>query len=501
MREKFELLRRKYSDIADLHSAIFVLHWDQQVYMPKGGAAARARTRGTLEELAHLKFTAPEIGRLIAELYDWTQNLGHDSFEASYLRVVKRDYDKAVRLPSDFVVEFAKTSSESLEAWTKALAAADFRIFSPYLSKVLKLVSRKADILGFEGSPYNALLDVYDPGVKKEYLEPLFKKLADGLKPVIQSISANSDRVSDNCLHGVFDEDAQFSLTGEIIQAMGYDLERGRQDRSLHPFTINFSNDDVRITTRTRKDYLPAAVYGSIHECGHAFYEQGVPPDFEGTPLSGGASLGVHESQSRFWENIVGRSRGFSKWILPKFRTHFPGRFEHLSPEDLYRAVNKAAPSFIRVEADEVTYNLHVMLRFEMETALLEGGLKVADAPEFWNAKMNEYFGLTPKNACDGILQDIHWSLGSMGYFPTYTIGNLISAQLAEKLSADLGDIDAIIEDGGFAKILGWLRTRVHIHGKKYLPGELLKKAINDELRVEPFLNYIKNKYSGIYGF
>jgi len=469
--------------------------------MPGGGAAARARAISALEELAHRKFTAPETGKLIAGLYDWAQSLGHDSFEASYLRAVRRDYDKAAKLPPEFVAEFSKTVSEALDAWTKARAASDFSAFSPYLSKILDLNIRKAEIFGFEKSPYDALLDIYEPGVKKEHIEPLFKKLADGLKPIIKSISANSDRVSGDCLHGIFDEDAQLRLTGGIIKDLGYDLSRGRQDRSAHPFTIGVSINDVRITTRTQTNYLPAAVYGSIHECGHALYAQGVPPEFESTPLSDGASLGVHESQSRFWENIVGRSLSFSKWVLPKYRAHFPGKFDHISPEDLYKAVNRSAPSFIRVEADEVTYNLHIMLRFEIETLLLERKLKVADAPEFWNARMKDYFGLTPQKASDGILQDIHWSLGSMGYFPTYTLGNLLSAQIYNKLSAELGGMDTLIEKGDFHTILGWLRAKIHTHGRKYLPDELLKKAINDELRVEPFLDYIKSKYSGIYKF
>ncbi len=501
MREKFNSLKQKYSEVADISSATSLLQWDQQVYMPRGGAAARARATSALEELAHRKFTAPETGKLIAELYDWAQGLGHDSLEASYLRAIKRDYDKSAKLPPEFVAEFSRTVSEAIEAWTKARTESNFGVFSPYLSKILELNIRKAEIFGFEKSPYDALLDIYEPGVKKEHIEPLFKKLADGLKPIMKSISANADMVSNDCLHGVFDEDEQLKLTGEIIKDLGYDLERGRQDRSAHPFTIDFSINDVRITTRTQKDYLPAAVYGSIHECGHALYAQGVDQEFEGTPLSGGASLGLHESQSRFWENIVGRSLGFSKWVLPKYRSHFPGKFEHLSPEDLYKAVNKSAPSLIRVEADEVTYNLHIMLRFEIETMLLEGKLKVADAPELWNAKMQEYFGLKPQKACDGILQDIHWSLGSMGYFPTYTLGNLVSAQLAGQLSKALGGLGSLIEKGDFPTILGWLRSNIHVHGRKYLPDELLKKAINDELRVEPFLDYIKDKYSKLYGF
>jgi carboxypeptidase Taq len=501
MREKFNLLKQKYSEVADISSATSVLHWDQQVYMPRGGGAARARAISALEELAHRKFTAPETGKLIAETYDWAQALGHDSFEASYLRAVKRDYDQAAKLPAEFVAEFSKTVSEAIGAWTQARADSNFGAFAPWLEKILELNIKKAEILGFKNSPYDALLDLYEPGIKKEHIEPLFSELAKGLKPIMKSISANAVAVSNDCLRGDFDEDAQLRLANEIVRDLGYDLERGRQDRSAHPFTIDFSINDVRITTRTIKNQFTAAIYGSIHECGHALYGQGSPQEFEGTPLSGGASLGVHESQSRFWENVVGRSLGFCKWVLPKYRKHFPGKFDALSPEDLYKAVNKSAPSFIRVEADEVTYNLHIMLRFEIETMLLERKLKVADAPEFWNARMKDYFGLTPKKASDGILQDIHWSMGSMGYFPTYTLGNLLSAQISEKISQELGGTEARIEKGDFKPILAWLRKNIHAHGRKYLPDELLKKAINDQLRVEPFLDYIRNKYSKIYGF
>lgn len=501
MREKFETLKKLYAEVADIGSAAALLHWDQQVYMPKGGASARARASSALEEIGHRKFTSPEMGALINGLHDWAQGMGHDSFEASYLRVIKRDYDKAVKLPPEFVAEFSRAVSEAIQAWTKAREGSDFNAFAPHLQKILDLNIRKAEILGFEKSPYDALLDLYEPGVKKSDIEPLFKKLSDGLKPVIKAINENADKVDNDLFHGLFDEDAQLKLANEIVRDLGYDFERGRQDRSAHPFTIDFSINDVRITTRTFKDFLPACVYGSIHECGHALYAQGVDQSFEGTPLSGGASLGIHESQSRFWENIIGRSLAFSKWALPKYRKYFPGKFEHLEPEQLYSALNKSAPSFIRVEADEVTYNLHIMLRFEIETMLLDRKLKVADAPEFWNAKMKDYFGLTPQKASDGILQDIHWSLGSMGYFPTYTLGNLVSAQLYNELLRDKPDVMACVERGEFSRPLAWLRANIHIHGRKYLPNELLKKAINDELKVEPFLNYINDKYSKIYGF
>ncbi len=501
MEQKFLELKKKLSEVAAVNSAAAVLGWDQQVYMPAGGAEARAASVSALEEIAHVKFTSDETGRLISETYGWAQGLGEDSFEASFLRAARRDYDRAIKLPAEFVGEFSRATSATINAWTGARAASDFAAFAPHLQKILDLNLRKAEIFGYKASPYDALLDLYEPGATKAALEPIFKKLADGLKPVIREINARAGSVSNELVKGDFDENTQLALVNEVVGALGYDFNRGRQDRSAHPFTTDFSVNDVRITTRTHRDYLPAAIYGSIHECGHALYGQGTPKNFEFTPLAGGASLGMHESQSRFWENIVGRSLPFCRWLLPLLRKHFPGKFDKVGAEELYSAVNRSAPSMIRVESDEANYNLHILLRFEIETALLEGRLKVADAPEFWNARMREYFGITPAKASEGILQDIHWSLGAIGYFPTYTLGNLISAQLAEKLNTDLPGWKELPERGDFAPILNWLRKHIHSQGRKYLPEQLLKRELGEGIRVEPFLNYIQDKYSKLYGF
>ncbi|OGR66886.1 MAG: carboxypeptidase [Elusimicrobia bacterium GWC2_61_19] len=501
MEPKFQELKKKLSEVSAINSAAAVLSWDQQVYMPPGGAEARGAAISTLEELGHVKFTAPETGKLIDETYAWAQGLGEDSFEASYLRAARRDYDKAVKLPAEFVGEFSRATSAAIDAWAKARANSDFKAFAPHLQKILDLNLRKAQIYGYKASPYDALLDLYEPGATKAMLEPIFKKLTEGLKPIIKEINARAGSVSNDIVKGDFDEQAQLALVNEIAGAIGYDFTRGRQDRSAHPFTTDFSVNDVRITTRTHRDYLPAAIYGSIHEAGHALYGQGTPKNFDFTPLAGGASLGVHESQSRFWENIVGRSLPFCRWLLPLLRKHFPGKFDKINAEELYVAVNRSAPSMIRVESDEVNYNLHIMLRFEIETALLEGKLKVADAPAFWNARMRDYFGITPAKDAEGILQDIHWSLGAMGYFPTYTLGNLISAQLAEKMNKDIPGWKNMPEKGDFAPILAWLRKHIHSQGRKYLPEQLLKRELGEGLKVEPFLHYIKDKYSKIYGF
>lgn len=502
MENKFKELRGRCEELAALNSAAGLLGWDQNVYMPPAGAEARGRTLAVISEIAHHKLTNGEMGSLIASLYDWAQAKGHDSFEASFLRAIKRDYDQEVKIPAALVKEISLATTASFEAWHKARKASDFAMFAPHLEKIAALNLRKAEALGFEKSPYDALLDLYDAGTRREKLDAIFAELTAGLKPVIKAINERADKVSSAPFKGDFAAADQLKLTEEISRALGYDTARGRQDLSAHPFSSGISSpDDVRITTRTLADWLPASVYASIHETGHALYEQGFPADFAFTPLASAASLGMHESQSRFWENLIGRSRPFASWALPLYHRHFPGKFDECSAEDLYRAANRSEASLIRVEADEVTYNLHIALRYEIETQLLDGSLKVKDAPALWNAKMQEYLGVTPAKDSEGILQDVHWGYGMIGYFPSYTMGNLISAQLYAAVRKDLPGLDGLVEKGEFAPILAWLRAKIQAQGRKYQPEELLEKAIGEKLSVKPFVEYIKTKYSALYGF
>lgn len=501
MQKKFDELRKRYEEVAALGSARAVLAWDQRVTMPTGGAPGRARAMSALARTVHAKATAPEIGALIKETWDWAQAKGPDSFEAAYLRVLKRDYDHGTRLPSDFVAEISAAASASMSAWESAKKNSDFSAFAPHLEKMVEINRRQAEFLAPGEPAYDTLLDLYEPGMRRAELEPLLKDIAEGLKPVIRAIAEKRSAVSDEILRGDFEESAQIALADETVGALGFDFSKGRQDRSMHPFTTGFSLSDTRITTWTMRDWLPASIYASIHECGHALYMMGAPEEFEFTPLAGGAGLGVHESQSRFWENIVGRSRPFCEWLLPRMRKHFPGKFDRVSQEQLYMAINKSGPSLIRVEADEVTYDMHIALRFRLETALLDGTLKAKDLPEAWNAGMKEYFGIEPKNDAEGALQDVHWSQGTIGYFPTYSLGNLMAAQLNEAMRSDLPGMDGMISRGEFGPILGWLREKIHRHGAKYFPADLLRKATGQERDAAPFLRYIKAKYSGIYGF
>ncbi len=454
-----------------------------------------------LSKVVHARATAPEIGRLIDETWDWAQAEGPDSFEAAYLRVLKRDYDRATKLPSDFVGEMSAAASASMAAWEAAKKDSDFSAFAPHLEKMVDIARRQAEYLAPGKPHYDTLLDLYEPGMRRADLDPLLGALAEGLKPVAAAIAERSAAVSDEPLRGDFDERAQLALADEIVRELGFDFSKGRQDRSMHPFTTGFSLSDVRITTWTMRDWLPASIYASIHECGHALYTMGAPAEFERTPLAGGAGLGVHESQSRFWENIVGRSRPFCEWLLPRLRRHFPGKFDRTSAERLYSAVNKSGPSLIRVEADEVTYDMHIALRYRLETALLDGGLKAKDLPEAWNAGMKEYFGIVPSGDAEGALQDVHWSQGTIGYFPTYSLGNLMAGQLAEKMRAELPDMDGLIARGEFRPVLAWLRERIHRHGARYFPADLMKKAVGKGPEAGPYISYIKKKYSALYGF
>ncbi len=500
MIKKFEKLKQKYAEISNINSAISLLQWDRRTYMPPMGSEARAEALSALESIAHEKFTSSEIGDLINELHDWANDLNYDSFEASFLRAAKRKYDREVKIPSDFVRESAREISLATDLWTKAKQDSDFSLFAPQLEKIVNLTRQKASYLIYTETPYDALLDLYEPGIKKSDLEPLFSELKEQLISLTEKIKADENKISNDILKNDFGEESQVFFLDRLVCDLGYDPLKGRQDRSVHPFTISMSPADVRITTRINKNYLSTGLYASLHECGHALYDQGIRSEFERTPLAEGASYAIHESQSRFWENIVGRSLPFSKWILPRLKEIFPSQFENTTPEDFYKAVNKAGPSLIRVEADEVTYNLHIILRFEIEVLLIESKISVTDIPDVWNEKMRDYFGIVPQKDSEGVLQDVHWT-GSFGYFPSYALGNLISAQIFSKMEKETGDIEKAIEKGRFDVLLNWLRKKIHNYGAKYEPAELLSKSLGVKLSAEPFLEYLKKKYSDLYSF
>jgi carboxypeptidase Taq len=368
------------------------------------------------------------------------------------------------------------------------------------LQKIVDLNRKLADALGYPEKPYDALLDQFEPDMKTSDVKAVFDSIKPDLIELVREIAAKADAVSDAVLHREYDEQAQWNFGLDVIKRYGFDFDRGRQDRSVHPFTTSFSIGDVRITTRVDRKFLSPALFGTLHECGHALYEQGFNREFERTPLADGASLGMHESQSRLWENLVGRSLPFWQFFFPRLKAAFPAQMADQSLESFYRAANKVSPSFVRVEADEVTYGLHVMLRFELEIEMIEGRLKIAEVPEAWNAKMQDFMGITPPTTALGALQDIHWSGGMIGYFPTYQLGNLLSLQLWDKINADLPDLTEQITRGEFGALLTWLRTNLHQHGRKFTSVELLQRITGGGLNPAPYLKYLKAKFGEVYG-
>jgi carboxypeptidase Taq len=498
LKEKLDILKAKLRDIKDLQAAEAVLGWDQQVYMPSGGAEARAEQLATLSKIAHDMFIIDDIGLLLEDLAK--ADFPYDSDEDGLIRVVRRDYDKARKLTSELVAKMSRTFSLGQQIWTKARADKKFGQFRDTLSEIVDLNIQVAEAFGYEACRYDALLDQNEPGMKTGEVARIFNTLKSELVPLVQAIAGQKDRLDVSCLKQEYDEKAQWDFGLIPLKAIGFDFERGRQDKSVHPFTTSFSVNDVRITTRVFKDQFPSALFSTLHEGGHALYDQSSDPSLERTFLAGGTSLGVHESQSRLWENVLGRSRAFWQFYYPRLQEFFPAQLESVGLEVFYRAINNVAPSFIRVEADEVTYNLHIFLRFDLEQDLIEGRLRVADLPDAWNAKMEAYLGLTPPNDALGVLQDIHWSVGLMGYFPTYALGNVLSLQFYQQALKEVPDLEEQFSQGEFSELRKWFKEKIHRHGRKFTAIELVRRITGaKELDACPYLTYIKRKYSEIY--
>ena len=497
MSEKLQQLKERLGEVADISRAASVLGWDQQVNMPPGGNEARGQQLATLSKIAQEKFISDEVGRLIDDLKQEFD--GADTDEAAIVRVAARDYDKARRVPPSFIAEQALVTSKAFEAWVEAKNKSDFSIFQPHLEKVVELVHKYVSFFPPADHPYDTLLDDYEPGMKTADVKAIF----DGLRPkqvkLIKAIAA-AKQVKDDFLFRKYNEKKLMDFGEQVITRFGYDWTRGRQDKAPHPFQTSFSVNDVRITTRYEADHPLATMFSTMHEAGHAMYEQGINPSFERTPLAGGTSLAVHESQSRMWENLVGRSLPFWEHFYPALKKLFPTQLDGVSLKAFYKAINKVEPSLIRVNADEATYNLHIMLRLELEIDMVEGSIAVKDLPEIWNTKMQEYLGITPPDDARGVLQDIHWSYGAIGYFSTYALGNLVSAQLWEKINKDIRNLDDQIRKGDFSELLAWLRKNIHQHGQKYEPQQLVKKVTGSTISPQPYVRYLTNKYSEIYG-
>lgn len=482
-----------------LGSCSSLLGWDERTYLPSKGAEFRGDQMALLARLTHEMSTSPRIGELLAMLEQGGWKKHSDPVIAGNVREIRRGYDRAVKLPKHLVEELARVSTRSQGIWQEARKNNDFASFQPWLQQLVTLKKREADAVGYAVHPYDALLDEYEPGATAAGVTEIFAGLAKELVPLIEQIRQSPIKANPEILQGNFPIALQESFSREAASAIGFDFEAGRLDTTTHPFCSGIGPGDCRITTRYNPKFFNEAFFGVLHEAGHGIYEQGLNESAFGSPAGSFCSLGIHESQSRFWENQVGRSAEFWEHWFPKAKALFPAALKDASREAFHLAINEVKPSFIRVEADEATYNLHIILRFELERDLLTGELPVADLPAAWNAKFQKMFGLTPPDDRQGCLQDIHWSMGGIGYFPTYTLGNLYSAQLMQRVRKDFPDLDEHFRQGEYLELKKWLNREIHQHGRTYLPGDLCQRITGSELSHLPFADYLREKMSRLY--
>jgi carboxypeptidase Taq len=496
---KLDELKTRLAEVDDLECAGALLSWDQTTYMPPGGESARGRQLSTLGRLAHEKFTDPAVGKLLDDLRPYQESQPYDSDDASLIRVTRRNYERSVNVPSAFMAQIYAHMAAGYDAWARARPANNFAAVRDSLERTLELSRQFADF--FPGYEHIAdpLINFTDYGMKAASVRTLFADLREQLVPLVQAITAQP--VADaSCLYRTFPEDAQIAFGEEVIKRFGYDFQRGRQDKTHHPYMTKFSLGDVRITTRVKPDDLGDALFSTMHESGHAMYEQGIRMDLEGTPLATGTSSGVHESQSRLWENLVGRSRSFWQFFYPQLQQVFPSQLGAVPLDSFYRAINKVERSLIRTDADEVTYNLHVIIRFDLELELLEGRLSVRDLPEAWWERYKQDLGITPPDDRDGVLQDVHWYGGVIGgAFQGYSIGNILSAQFFDCATQAHPEIGGQIAQGEFGTLHTWLRENIYQHGSKYTASELIERVTGGPLRIEPYIRYLRTKYEELY--
>ncbi len=497
---KLEDLKKCLKEVTDLGYARALAEWDAQVNMARGGAEDRGDVVGTLVGLMVQKFTSPETAKALEGAEKEIAGLDSDNNDVRIVKITRREYDKYAKLPDGWMAKFARLTSVAQNAWEVAKEKSDYAHFKPYLKQIVEMRREYASFFAPYDHVYDPLLNIYEPGMKTAEVQAIFAALKPEQVAIVSEI-ASHPQVDNSFLLKDYEGQKQWDFGVDVITHFGYDWKRGRQDKAVHPFTISVGLDDVRITTKIEKNWPSASIFGTIHECGHALFEQGISPDFRHTILASEISMSVHESQSRLWENLVGRSLPFWKFFYPKLQALFPENLENVSLDKFYKGINLVEPSLIRIEADEATYNLHIMLRQELEIALMEGSLEVDNLPEAWNAKVKEYLGLTPPNDAQGVLQDVHWSNGYFGYFPTYAMGNLLSAMWWEKIHQDIPDLDSQIEQGKFNDLLSWLRKNIHQYGGKYEVQELSRKVVGSGIDPKPYVRYLRDKFSKVYGF
>jgi carboxypeptidase Taq len=485
----FEALRGRLAEITDLQRAGGLLFWDQRTKMPPAGAEARAEVLATVGRIAHERFVDPELGRLLDELRPFEDGQDPESFEASLIRVARRDYEKAIRVPPELTADIRRAGAMGLKAWQKARAEKDFFQLRDALERNLELKHRYVECFPPAAETYDTLLDDYEQGMRTAEVRAVFDELKRELLPLVRAVGTPEPEPPVELPRA-----RQESFARAVLEQLGFVDESWRLDETAHPFMSTAGHLDIRLTTR----WEPGMnwLFGAVHEFGHGVYEHDIDPSLARTPLGTGVSLGVHESQSRTWENLVGRSRAFWRFFYPRLQQAFPDEFGALAEDDFYGSVNRLEPSLIRVDADEVTYNFHIITRFELEQDLIDGRLEVKDLPGAFDAKIEGYLGITPPNDALGVLQDMHWAAGSMGYFPTYSLGNVMSVQIFERARADLPDLDARFEEGDFSPLRAWFREHLYVHGRKFTPQETLEKASGSRLDAAPYVRYLKSKYA-----
>ena len=498
--EAYDELIRRVREIAVLESCGSLLHWDQQTYMPPRGSTHRAEQLALIAGLVHDKFTAAEIGEFLAIAEGGGLTQGAGSAQAANLREIRRSYDRETKIPPALVRELARTCALAQDVWVEARRKCDFALFRPWLEKVVVLKRQEAEALGYTAVPYDALLDEYEPGETTARLTVLFADLQTELIPLVRMIAESSRHPDTACLHREYPVDRQQAFGGAVATAIGFDFEAGHLDVTTHPFCSGIGPGDTRLTTRYNRNDFGDGFFSILHEAGHGLYEQGLDPEQYGTPLGMAVSLGIHESQSRLWENLVGRSRAFWEAYFPQAREAFPQALADISLDTFYFAINEVQPSFIRVDADEATYNLHIVLRFELEQSLLTGDLKPGDVPGAWNERFRQLFGMTPPDDARGCLQDIHWSGGGIGYFPTYTLGNLYAAQFFAQARKDLGDLEGQLRRAEFRPLKAWLNEKIHRQGQRHRAGELVEVVTGQPLSPRFFLDHLRAKFGPLYG-
>lgn len=488
----WDQVQRHQHEATLLADSLALLEWDQHTKLPPAGAEFRSEQIAQLAGLVHQRRTAPELGEWLAELREAPQD---DPAMTAMVRELDRRYQKDRKAPESLVSELSRATSQGQTAWVDARKNNDFPAFLPHLEKILDLKIQYAEAVGYEAHIYDALLDDYEPYETTANVASVLAGLREDLVPLIAAIVDSGVTPDRDILHRHYPEEAQRTLGREASAAIGFDYQRGRLDETHHPFCTTLGPHDVRLTTRYDESFLSSSLFGTLHESGHGIYEQGLPAQWHGLPLGSFASLGIHESQSRLWENIVGRSMPFWEHFYPRAQALFPESLGDVSLDDFHFAINDVQPSLIRVEADEATYNLHIIIRFELEQALLSGDLRAADAPAAWSDKYKEYLGIQPPNDADGILQDVHWSAGLMGYFPTYSLGNLYAAQLYAAAAEAIGDLDAMFRDGEFAPLRQWLQSNVYEHGQRYPAAELTERACGAPLSHQPLIEYLRARF------